>query len=84
MSRSDKLPEPVKVPNEKVLKTLSDARGYLLSLPKARQNEGAVEVACHMLMMASERKGVGMMLTMALKKSVAGTTSADLTYRTSR
>lgn len=57
MSWSSKLDMTFSPPKGKRIKTLANARDYLLKLPKSRHTENDVQAAIEAVMMAAERKG---------------------------
>lgn len=57
MSWSARFHRPVVLPGGRKLTTLSDARAYILGLPKAKQHTAAVEAAAEAVLMAAEERG---------------------------
>ena len=57
MSWSKRLERPVVPPDGKPIVTLSDARAYVLKLPKDRQNDPIVQAGVEAIMMAAENRG---------------------------
>lgn len=57
MSWSTKLDMTFSPPKGKRIKTLADARDYLLKLPKSRHKENDVQAAIEAVMMAAEGRG---------------------------
>lgn len=57
MSWSKRLYQPVVTPEGKKIVTLSDARAYVLALPKARQMAPEVQAGVEALLMVAEGKG---------------------------
>lgn len=72
MSWSARFIDPIELPGGGKLKTLSDARAYLLKLPKARHGDGAVQTAIECVMMAAEGRGPMMHAEAALHQMLHG------------
>ncbi len=62
---------PVNLPNGKQIVTLSDARKYLLAIPKAKQ-DAAVEAAVEAVLMAAEGRGPTMHANAGVARVVYG------------
>jgi hypothetical protein len=54
------------------LKTLADARGHILKLPKARQGRQAWMAASEALLMAAEKRGPVMHANVGIHQAVHG------------
>jgi hypothetical protein len=54
MPWSAELIRPIVPPKGKPIKTLADARAYILALPRKRQHDEDVQAACEALLMAAE------------------------------
>ncbi len=55
MSWDKRLDRPVVLPDGKTLRTLEDARQYILTLPKSEQDSTPWQVAIEALLLAAEK-----------------------------
>lgn len=72
MAWSDRLIRPVVPPDGRPIVTLSDARAYILALPKSRHNEPLVNDAIEVIMMAAEGRGPMLLAQSAVAHVVHG------------
>ena len=72
MSWSDRLVRPVVPPNGKPIVTLSDARDYILALPKSRQSDPIVQEGVRALMMVAKGNAPDLLAQSAVAHIVHG------------
>ena len=77
MSWSRAFDKPVALPRGGSITTLSEARDYLLKIPKKRQKSEAVETALDAVLAAAEGRGPMMHANVAMYQLVHGKTSRN-------
>jgi hypothetical protein len=65
-------------PKGKPIKTLADARDYLLKLPKSRHQEDDVQAAIEAVLMAAEERGPVLHATVGIGRVINGHSGIQL------
>jgi hypothetical protein len=73
VSWSREFDRPIALPDGRQIVTLSDARDYLIGLPKARHSSEPVQTAIEAVMMAAEGRGPLMHAHIGMSQAINGT-----------